>query len=193
MVNYIWIAFIMVGIIYAMINGTINDVTEAIFSSANEAVTITIGLVSVFVFWLGMMKIAEEVGLLTAIGVIMRPIITRLFPDLPTNHPVIGAIVSNITANLFGLGNAATPFGIKAMQEMKQLTNKNEASRSMITFLALNTSGLTLVPTTMIAIRMQYESVYASEIIITTCIATLASTISAIVFDRIFYKWDKRN
>src|SRR5699024_12464798 len=121
MVNYIWITFILIGIIYAFINGTLDNVTEAIFASANEAVTITIGLISVFVFWLGMMKIAEAVGLLRAIGFVMRPLIVRLFPDLPKNHPVIGAIVSNITANFFGLGNAATPFGITAMHHMKQL------------------------------------------------------------------------
>ena len=191
MVNYIWMALIVIGIVYAMINGTLDDVTEAIFASANEAVVICIGFISVFVFWLGMMRIAEEVGLLKLIAKAMRPIIQRIFPDLPKDHPVIGSIVSNITANMFGLGNAATPLGIKAMKQMKQLENSEEASRSMITFLALNTSGLTIFPTTVIAIRMQYGAVNATDIVLTTLIATCMSTIAALMFDRFFY-WIER-
>lgn len=110
-----------------------------------------------------------------------------MFPDIPAKHPAMGYILSNFTANLFGLGNAATPLGIKAMQEMKKLNPSDEASRSMITFLALNTSSVTLIPTTVIAIRMQYDSVSPTEIVGTTIMATSISTIGALLVDRFFY------
>lgn len=192
MVNYIWMAFILIGIIYAMINGTVDQVSEAIFLSANEAVTLSIGFISVFVFWLGMMKIANVAGLLAFITKWIRPLILRLFPELPKDHIVITYIISNIAANLFGLGNAATPIGVKAMKEMKKLHKGYDASRSMITFLALNTSGLTIFPTTVVAIRIKYGSVEPLEIVITAFIATCVSTISAIIFDRLFYMLDQR-
>src|SRR5690606_37226871 len=149
--------------------------------------TLSIGLISVLVFWLGIMRIAEEAGLLRGLAKIFRPVVVRLFPDIPKDHPAIGYILSNITANMFGLGNAATPMGIKAMEQMKKLSGSDEASRSMITFLAINTSSLTLIPTTVIAIRMQYDSMSPTEIVGTTIIATLIGTMSAILIDRLFY------
>ena len=177
----------IIGIVYAMINGTMDQVNEAIFESANDAVTLSIGLISVLVFWLGIMKIAEKAGILEALSTLFKPIILKVFPEIPKDHPAIGYILSNITANMFGLGNAATPMGIKAMEQMKQLSGSDTASRSMVTFLALNTSGLTLVPTTVIAIRMQYDSVSPTEIVGTTIIASIITTISAIMIDRYFY------
>ncbi|WP_010095974.1 nucleoside recognition domain-containing protein [Ornithinibacillus scapharcae] len=187
MVNIIWAFLAIIGIVYAMFNGTMDEVNKAIFESADEAVTLSIGLISVLVFWLGIMKIAEEAGILKALAKLFRPIVVRLFPEVPKDHPAIGYILSNITANIFGLGNAATPMGIKAMEQMKQLSGTDEASRSMITFLAINTSSLTLIPTTVIAIRMQYDSVSPTEIVGTTIIATIISTLSAILIDRLFY------
>ncbi|SHF57944.1 nucleoside recognition domain-containing protein [Ornithinibacillus halophilus] len=187
MVNIIWASMAIIGIIYAMINGTMDQVNKAIFETANEAVTLSIGLISVLVFWLGIMKVAEKAGILNVLAKIFRPIVVRIFPDIPKDHPAIGYILSNITANLFGLGNAATPMGIKAMEQMKQLSGTDTASRSMITFLALNTSSLTIIPTTVIAIRMQYNSVSPTEIVGTTIIATVISTISALLIDRYFY------
>lgn len=187
MINYIWAGMAIIGIVYAMINGTMDQVNEAIFESANDAVTLSIGLISVLVFWLGIMKIAEKAGILEALSTLFKPIILKVFPEIPKDHPAIGYILSNITANMFGLGNAATPMGIKAMEQMKQLSGSDTASRSMVTFLALNTSGLTLVPTTVIAIRMQYDSVSPTEIVGTTIIASIITTISAIMIDRYFY------
>lgn len=187
MVNLIWAFLAIIGIVYAMFNGTMDEVNKAIFESANEAVTLSFGLISVLVFWLGIMKIAEEAGILRALGKLFRPIVVKLFPEIPKDHPAIGYILSNITANIFGLGNAATPMGIKAMEQMKQLSGTDEASRSMITFLAINTSSLTLIPTTVIAIRMQYDSVSPTEIVGTTIIATIISTLSAVLIDRFFY------
>lgn len=188
MVNIIWVAMTVIGIVFAMFNGTMQDVNEAVFTGAKEAVTLCIGLISILVFWLGMMRIAEDAGLLQILAKLFRPIVKRLFPEVPNDHPAMGYILSNMMANMFGLGNAATPLGIKAMEEMKRLNgNKQEASRSMITFLAINTSSLTLIPTTVIAIRMNYNSASPTDIVGTTLIATMCSTIGAILIDRYFH------
>lgn len=188
MVNIIWVMLTAIGIVFAMINGTINEVNEAIFNGAKEAVTLCIGLISILVFWLGMMRIAEDAGLLKKLASFFRPVVKRLFPEVPGDHPAMGYMLSNMMANMFGLGNAATPLGIKAMEELKQLNGgKNEASRSMITFLAINTSSLTLIPTTVIAIRMNYNSASPTDIVGPTLVATFCSTLAAIMIDRYFY------
>ncbi|WP_026584168.1 nucleoside recognition domain-containing protein [Bacillus sp. J33] len=188
MVNIIWVMLTAIGILFAMINGTMNEVNEAIFKGAKEAVTLCIGLISILVFWLGMMRIAEDAGLLKKLAALFRPIVKRLFPEVPNDHPAMGYILSNMMANMFGLGNAATPLGIKAMEELKELNGgKNEASRSMITFLAINTSSLTLIPTTVIAIRMNYDSASPTDIVGPTLVATFCSTLAAIMIDRYFY------
>ncbi|HEY2421960.1 MAG TPA: nucleoside recognition domain-containing protein [Neobacillus sp.] len=188
MVNYIWVFMTIVGIVFAIFNGTIEDVNKAIFGSAKEAVTLCIGLISILVFWLGMMRIAEESGLLERLSKFFRPIVKRLFPEVPTDHPAMGYILSNMIANMFGLGNAATPLGIKAMEELKQLNGgKDSASRSMVTFLAINTASITIIPTTVIAIRMNYKSASPTEIVVPTLIATILSAIGAILIDRYFY------
>lgn len=193
MVNLIWAGMAIIGIVYAMLAGTMDKVNEAIFKSSGEAVTLSIGLISVLVFWLGIMRVAEEAGILRILAKGFRPLVSRLFPEIPKDHPAMGYILSNLTANLFGLGNAATPMGIKAMEQMKQLSGTDTASRSMITFLALNTSSLTIIPTTVIAIRMQYNSVSPTEIVGTTIIATIISTTSAILIDKFyFYKSNRR-
>ncbi|HLR65336.1 MAG TPA: nucleoside recognition domain-containing protein [Pseudogracilibacillus sp.] len=187
MINYIWIAMIISGLIFSIINGTLQDVNEALLSSTHEAIRLCIHLSGIFIFWLGLMKVAEKAGLLKKIEKTLTPLIIIIFPDLKNHKKVIPFIVGNITANMFGLGNAATPLGLKAMKEMKALSPNNEASRSMITFLALNTSGLTILPTTVIAIRMSYQSTMPSAIIMTTIIATITSTIAALLCDRYFY------
>lgn len=188
MVNYIWVGMTVIGIIFALVNGTMSEVNEAIFNGAKEAVTLCIGLISILVFWLGMMKIAEESGLLNKFAKLFRPIIVKLFPEVPPNHPAMGYILSNMMANMFGLGNAATPLGIKAMEQLKSLNdNKSDASRSMITFLAINTASITIIPTTVIAIRMTYHSDSPTEIVGPTLITTLLSAIAAIIIDRYFY------
>jgi spore maturation protein A len=188
MVNYIWVGLTLVGLVFAAINGTMNEVNEAIFKGAAEAVTLCISLISVLVFWLGMMKIAEDSGLLIKLTALFKPFVRRIFPDVPSNHPALGYILSNMIANMFGLGNAATPLGIKAMEQLKELNGGiNEASRSMVTFLALNTASVTLVPTMVIAIRMKYESVSPTDIVGPTLVTTILSAIAAILIDRFFY------
>lgn len=189
MVNLVWVAMAVIGIVYAMINGTMEAINKAVFDGAKDAVTICIGLISVLVFWLGLMKIAEEAGLLKKLVVLFMPIVKRLFPEIPKDHPSMGFILSNMMANFFGLGNAATPLGIKAMEQLKELNGgKDSASRSMVTFLALNTSAITLIPTTVISIRMTYESANPTEIVGVTFIAQVLSMIGAIWIDRYFYR-----
>lgn len=188
MVNVIWASLFFIGFVFAAINGKMAEVNEAIFSGAKEAVVICIGLISVLTFWLGMMKIAELAGILKKMSQWLHPLASRLFPDIPRGHPALGYIVSNMSANMFGLGNAATPMGIKAMHELKKLNNdKDEASRSMITLLAINTASLTLIPTTVIALRIEYDSIAPAEIVVTTILATTCSTIGALLIDRFFY------
>ena len=188
MVNIIWMLMLIIGIVFAAINGNMAAVNEAVFKGAQDAVTICIGLISILVFWLGLMRIAQASGLLDGLARILKPIATRLFPEVPSNHPAMGYILSNMTANMFGLGNAATPMGIKAMEQLKKLNNnKDTASRSMITLLAINTASITLIPTTVISIRMNYGSVNPTEIVGTTLIATACSTLAAIFIDRFFY------
>ncbi|MDG4656054.1 nucleoside recognition domain-containing protein [Ectobacillus antri] len=188
MVNLVWVAMTVIGVVYAMINGTMEAVNKAVFEGAKSGVTICIGLVSVLIFWLGLMKIAEEAGLLKKLVTIFMPLVKKLFPDVPKDHPAMGFILSNMMANLFGLGNAATPLGIKAMERLKELNGgQDEASRSMITFLALNTSAITLIPATVISIRMTYNSANPTDIVGVTFIAQLLSMMGAIWIDRYFY------
>jgi spore maturation protein A len=183
----------VIGIVFAMFNGTMEQVNEAVFKGGKEAITISFGLISVLVFWLGLMKIAEKAGLLEKLGNLFKPIVSRLFPEVPPEHPAMGYMISNMMANLFGLGNAATPLGIKAMEQLKVLNgNSDKASRSMITFLAINTSSLTLIPTTVIAIMMTYGSSSPTSIVGPTLIATFLSTVGAILIDRFFYYRRKR-
>lgn len=188
MVNIVWVCLFLIGIVFAMFNGTMEEVNEAVFNGAKEAVTLCIGLISVLVFWLGMMKIAEEAGLLHKLSMLFRPIVKKIFPEVPNDHPAMGYILSNMMANLFGLGNAATPLGIKAMEQLKELNGgRSEASRSMITFLAVNTSSITLIPTTVIAIRMNYDAASPTDIVGPTLVATCISAVGGILIDRWFY------
>lgn len=188
MINIIWVSLTVIGIVFAMVNGTMEEVNAAIFKGASEAVTLCIGLISVLVFWLGMMKIAEHAGLLKKLAMLFRPIVRKLFPEVPSDHPAMGYIISNMISNLFGLGNAATPIGIKAMEQLKELNGgKTEASRSMVTFLAINTASITLIPTTVIAIRMNYHAASPTDIVGPTLVATVCSGLGAIFIDRWFY------
>jgi spore maturation protein A len=194
MVNWIWLAFIVLGFIYAALQGRIDVVTEAMFDGAKSGVSVCFGLISVLVFWLGLMRIAEQAGLLAKLAALIRPIIRYLFPDIPKDHPALGYILTNMSANILGLGNAATPMGIKAMQELQKLNpDKDTASASMCTLLAINTSSITIIPTTILAIRLNYGSAHPAEIIGTTLIATCIATIAAIAADRWYRNLDSRH
>lgn len=187
MINYIWVFMIISGIIAAILQGKVELVTSAALTGAKDAVAVCLGLISILVFWLGMMKIAEDSGLLDKLAKVLRPVAKFLFPSVPDNHPAMGYILSNMSANLFGLGNAATPMGIKAMEELQKLNpDPKTATPAMCTLLALNTSGLTLIPATMIGIRMKYDSINPTEIIGPTLLATIVATGGAILLDRYY-------
>ncbi|MGC5773337.1 nucleoside recognition domain-containing protein [Paenibacillus pabuli] len=185
MINLIWLIMIVTGFAFAAAQGKIEIVTQAAFDGAATGVTVCFGLISVLVFWMGMMKIAEDAGLLGRIAKLLGPVVGFLFPDVPRNHPAMGYILSNMSANLLGLGNAATPMGIKAMQQLQELNpDKQTASPAMCTLLALNTASITIIPTTLIAIRLNYHSANATEIVGTTLMATIVATFAAIAADR---------
>jgi spore maturation protein A len=189
MVNWIWLFFIVAGFIVAAFQGNIDAVTQAVFDGSKTGVTVSFGLISILVFWLGIMRIAEDAGLLKKIAALLRPVVRWLFPSVPADHPAMGYIMSNMSANILGLGNAATPMGIKAMQELQKLNpDKEKASAAMCTLLAINTASITLIPTTIIAIRLNFGSVNAAEIVGTTLIATAIATFVAIAAD----KWYQR-
>lgn len=179
MLNYIWFGMMLISVVVGTITGNIDAVTEAAINMAKTAVEIAIGLIGIMALWLGTMKIAEESGLIQIIARALQPITIRLFPDIPKDHPAIGAIVLNMAANILGLGNAATPLGLKAMEELQELNpNKDTATNAMCTFLAINTSSVQLIlPATVVALM----GTASNQIFITTIIATGLSTIAAII------------
>jgi spore maturation protein A len=189
MVNWIWLFFLVAGFIVAAIQGNIESVTQAVFDGAKTGVTVSFGLISIMVFWLGIMRIAEDAGLVKKLARLLRPLVRLLFPSVPPDHPAMGYIMSNMSANILGLGNAATPMGIKAMQELQKLNpQKEEATAAMCTLLAINTASITLIPTTIIAYRLSMGSVNAAEIVGTTLIATAIATAAAIILDKWFQR-----
>jgi len=158
--------------------------------TASDSVTLAIGLVGVMSLFLGLMKVAEAGGLLTIIARLLRPLMIRLFPDVPAEHPAMGAMIMNMSANVMGLGNAATPFGIRAMQELDKLNaHKGTATNAMVLFLAVNTSSVTLLPTGVIALRAASGSIEPAAILPTTLFATLCSTIVAILSAKLYQRW----
>lgn len=193
MINFLWGFFIIVGIVYSIIIGNSN-ITDTLFTSGSKAIDMILNLVPLMCLWLGTMKIAEVSGLLDLVSKKLSAFIKFIFPEIPKCDPAIGYISSNIMMNMLGLGNAATPFGLKAMSELKRLNNNSDvASRSMITFLVINTASVTIIPTTVISLRIMYGSTSASEIVGVTIITTFLSTILALVLDRLFYfVWRKK-
>lgn len=193
MINYLWSLFLIVGVIYSIIKGN-NNLTNNLLTSGTKAIDMIINLVPLMCLWLGVMKIADTSGLLNIISHKLSKFIKIIFPEIPKGDPAIGYISSNIVMNMLGLGNAATPFGIKAMKELKKLNkNSDVASRSMITFLVINTSSVTIIPTTVISLRILNGSSNASEIMTATIITTFLSTFIALLLDRLFYLlWRKK-
>ncbi len=179
MLNYIWFGMMAIAVVVGIFNGKIDDVTDAAIDMAEVSVNIAIGLIGIMALWLGIMKIAEESGLIRIIARGLRPITLRLFPDVPEDHPAIGSIVLNMSANMLGLGNAATPLGLKAMEELQELNEqKDTATNSMVMFLAINTSSVQLIlPATVVALM----GATASDIFLTTILATSISTVAAVV------------
>ncbi|MBB6635445.1 nucleoside recognition domain-containing protein [Cohnella thailandensis] len=192
MVNWIWLGMMVISVAFAAVNGRVQEVTEAAFGGAQTGVTVCIGLISILVFWLGLMRVAEQAGLVSKLARLVAPLVRKLFPDVPADHPAFGFILTNMSANLLGLGNAATPMGIRAMQELQKLNpNPDTATPAMCTLLALNTASITLIPTTMIAIRMNFGSAHPTDIVASTLLATIVATGAAIAADRWYRSRDR--
>ena len=178
---------------YSIITGNSN-ITNTLFTSGSKAIDMIISLIPLICLWLGTMKIAEASGLLDIISKKLSNVVRIIFPEIPKGDPTIGYISSNIVMNMMGLGNAATPFGLKAMKELKRLNGDTGiASRSMITFLVINTSSVTIIPTTVLSLRLMHGSANPSEIVGVTIVTTFLSTIIALIIDRVFYiLWRKK-
>ena len=184
MVSYIWAVLIGLGIIYSLISGNIEVINDSILTNANEALDLILSLLPIIVLWTGILKIAEASGLLDKFAKFLNPILSKIFPEIPKDNKALGYISSNIAANMLGLGSAATPAGLKAMNELQKINDqKDTASTSMITFLILNTAGVTLIPTTILALRAAYKSASPGEIILPAIIATTCSSIAGLTLD----------
>lgn len=184
-INVVFGFLVIVSILVSVFTGNINKITVEAIVAAGTAVTLIIKLAGILTLWLGIAKIAEKSGLLQNFTKLLQPFISWLFPTVPKGHPAMGAILMNYSANLFGLGSAATPFGLKAMEELQKLNRSDRASEAMCTFLAINTSSITIIPSTIIAIRVNAGSTNPTEIIGTMLFATIISTFVAITADYI--------
>ncbi len=217
MLNHIWFWMIMLSLFVAAGTDIYNEITapppmetageelslnkrtklgqlsDAALEAAQTGVNISLGLIGIMALWLGIMKIAEEAGFIKILARLVAPITRRLFPEIPEDHPSIGAMLMNIAANMLGLSNAATPLGLKAMEELQKLNpDKETASNSMITFLVINTSAITLIPASAIAIRASLGSVNPQQIIVPSIIAATMATIVGLTTVKLIQKFEKR-
>ena len=186
--NYIWIGFFLISFIFGIISLLMGDTTifqkmvGSTFDSSKTAFETSLGLTGVLALWLGIMKIGERAGIVNVLARLLSPFFSKLFPDIPKNHPVMGSIFMNIASNMLGLDNAATPTGLKAMAQMQELnTKKDTATNPMIMFLVLNTSGLTIIPTTILAFRSSYRAVQPTDVFIPILLATTVATLAGII------------
>ncbi|MDP3558863.1 MAG: nucleoside recognition domain-containing protein [Legionellaceae bacterium] len=192
MLNTIWLGLMLLAIVTGCIQGTLDQVVIAVTESAKQAAAISLGLAGIMAFWLGIMQIAYKSQLLEKVARVLAPILRRLFPEVPPEDPAMQAIVMNLSANMLGIGNAATPFGLEAMKGLSRLhPNSNEASNAMCTFLAINTSSVQLIPTTAIALLAAHGATHPTHIIITSLIATSCSTVVAIVAVKWLATWPR--
>lgn len=186
-INTIWFFMIIISVVIATYTGKMEQTSQSVFESAKNAVTLAINLIGTMAFWLGLMKVIEDANLLSAISKLLKPVMVKLFKGVPENHPAMSAMILNISANMIGLGNAATPFGIKAMNELNKLNaNKDTATAAMCLFVAINTSSVNLFPVDVIAVRIAAKANYPSLIIISALFATFCSTAIAIISSKLF-------
>lgn len=194
--NYIWIAFFLIGFVFALIqliffgNGEIfNEIVNSTFTNAKTGFELSLGLTGVLTLWMGLMKIGENGGIVNIMSKLIGPFFRRIFPDIPRNHPAYGSILMNIAANMLGLDNAATPAGLKAMKEMQDINPKPEtASNPQIMFLVLNTSGLTIIPISIMVYRAQLGAVNPSDVFLPILLATFFSTLAGLISVAIIQK-----
>lgn len=190
MLNYIWFGLMAIALVVAIFTGNAAAVTKGAVDSAKTAVEIALGLIGIMTLWLGIMRVAEQAGLIGLLGRALRPFSRLLFPEIPAEHPAIGAMIMNIAANMLGLSNAATPLGIKAMEELQELNPQKEtASNSMVTFMTLNTAGIQFIPATIIGVLAAAGSKNPTAIISTTIIATLCGATAAVTTAKILQRF----
>ena len=193
MLNIVWPIFLILSIIYSILSGNLSKLNQSIFESTNTAIELSVTLIGTMALWSGIMKIASETSIVNKITNFLRPIMKILFPKMKKDDNVYKEISMNMVANILGLGNAATPFGLKAIKEMQELNKeKDRATRSMITFLVLNTASVTIMPTTIISLRMMYGSLNPEKIIPYIIITSSLSCLVGLILDRIFYMVMKR-
>ncbi len=191
--NIVWVLLIAAAVITAVFKGTMPEVSNATFKSAGTAVELAIGLVGGMTLFLGLMRVAQDSGLVQLLAKALRPVFRLLFPDVPRDHPALGAIAMNFGANILGLGDAATPMGLKAMQELQTLNPDGEtATDAMCMFVALHSSSLQLIPVMVISLRAAAGSKNPSEIIVATIVSTACSIVVAVVVSRVFARWQGR-
>lgn len=192
MVNKIWALMIIIGVVFATFTNNIESINKEILESTKTSLDMIIKILPVMSLWLGIMKIAEKSGLLEKLSKQLSKVLKFIFPEIPKNHQSLSYISSNLICNFFGLGSASTPFGLKAISSLQELNeNKKVASKSMITFLVLNTTGLTLIPTTIISLRMMYKSENPTSIVLPCFLATLTATLVGLLANYIFGKRKK--
>lgn len=194
LVNYLWGIFIILGILYSFLTGNTDNMNSVILDTGKDALKLLQNIFPLMCLWLGVMNIALKSGLLESLARKLRPILKVIFPEIPKDHEALSFIASNIIVNMVGLGNAATPFGLKAMKSLKELNdNQDIASRSMITFLVINTSSVTLIPTTVITLRLLNGSTNPTEILSISILVTVLSCLLGLLIDRLFYYlWRKK-
>ena len=192
MINKLWAGFILVGICYSFFTGRVDVINKEIIECGETSLNLFLSMFPMMILWSGIMNIAKKAGILDLLAKKMRPLFRIIFPDIDENDETLGYIASNLTIIMLGIHNASTPFGLKAMKLMQEKNkDKKTATRSMITFLVLNTSGVTLVATDIIAVRMMYGSSNPPDLIMITIIATIVNTTLALLVDRILWKRDK--
>lgn len=193
LINKIWASFIIIGIIYSFLTGKVEAINSEIISSGATSLELFFAMFPMMILWSGIMNIAKKAGILDWLANCMKPLFRIIFPEIEESDETLGYIASNLTINMLGIHNASTPFGLKAMKCMQEKNkDKKRATRSMITFLVLNTSGVTLVATDIIAVRGMYGSNNPTDLVLVTMIATVINTILALLMDRFLWKVEKK-
>ena len=189
MLKYIWGSYIVIGIVFSVVTGNISGINNEIIGSGNKSLELFMSMFPLMIVWSGIMNICKDAGILDMLARKMKPLFKIIFPELDSDDEALSYIASNLTINMLGIHNASTPFGLKAMELLqKKNKDKQRATRSMITFLVLNTSGVTLIATDVIAIRSLYNSVNPTFILVPTIIITITNTVFALLFDRFLWK-----
>lgn len=194
MINIIWSGFIIIGIVYSFLTGKVDILNQEIINCGSTSLDLFLAMFPMMILWSGIMNIAKKSGILQWLANRMRPLFRIIFPEIDENDDTLGYIASNLTINMLGIHNASTPFGLKAMKCMQEKNkDKKTATRSMITFLVLNTSGVTLVATDIIAVRSMYGSSNSTDLIFITIMATIVNTLLALLMDRFLWKVNKKH